>query len=336
MRTSKTLDIVKRLGVITPERIYLRNYPLKTPRSVFNPAAIVEKDLLIVFARVVVGYYKYISGIAKIEIPIDDILTSAVNDMLYLADLMIYPDTRCDMWGSEDPRISKVDDLYAITYTGRTVNYFRSHPITLRTLPVIAVSRDLKNWRKVAYISPTKEFKDKLISDKDAFLFEDQYNNVLYLFHRPHTIDGRFHMSVTKIDLDLGAKGCKEVEVWDINDVIKPEPFEEKLGWGTPPVKIGENKFLALVHAVSKDDSFYRVFPILISSSSKGLNIKELTSYYIFEPRETYEVFGDRTGTVFPCGLTKIGRNELLVTYGASDTFIGFGLIDLSELPLDE
>ncbi len=335
MRAFKTLDIVKRLGVITPERVYIRNYPLKTPRAIFNPAAIIEKDVLIVFARIIVGYYKYISGIARIEVPIDDILTSSVNDMLYLADLVIYPDTRCDMWGSEDPRISKVEDFYVITYTGRTVNYFRSHPITQRTLPVIAISRDLKNWRKVAFVSPREGYKDKLISDKDAFLFANS-NGELYIFHRPHTIDGRFHMSITKINLDLGAEGCRETKIWDINDVMKPRPFEEKLGWGTPPVEIDSNKYIALVHGVSKEDSFYRVFPILIISKNGELNVKELTSYYVFEPRETYEIFGDRTGTVFPCGLTRIGHNELLVTYGASDTFIGFGLIDLAELPMDQ
>jgi predicted GH43/DUF377 family glycosyl hydrolase len=333
LREFKTFDIVKRLGVLTPERIYLRNYPLKSPKALFNPALVVENDRAILFARLVVGYYKYISGIAKIEIPLDDILTSAVNDMLYPADLAIYPDTRCDMWGSEDPRLTKIDNLYVMVYTGRTVNYFRSHPVTLRTMPIVAVSRDLRTWRKVAYIAPPKEHENDLVSDKDAFLFKDSKDN-LYLFHRPHTIDGNFHMSITKVDIDFTSHECKRIEVWDVNDVIKPQPFEEKLGWGTPPVEIGKNKYLALVHAVGKDDSFYRVFPIIIEDSD-GIKVREATSYYIFEPKETYEIFGDRTGTIFPCGLSRIGKSELLIAYGAADTFVGFGLVDLSDLPLE-
>ncbi len=334
MREFKTFDIVKRLGVLTPERVYLRNYPLKSPKAVFNSALVVENDKAVLLARVVVGYYKYISGIARIEIPLDDILTSAVNDMMYLADLAVYPDTRCDMWGSEDPRVTKINQSYVMVYTGRTVNYFRSHPVTLRTLPVVAVSNNLKTWRKVAYISPPEGHKDKLISDKDAFIFKGP-NGDLYLFHRPHTIDNKFHMSITRIDLDLSSEGCNEIKVWDINDVLKPRPFEEKLGWGTPPVELKKDKYIALVHAVGRDDSFYRVFPVAIEFEDKSLKVKELTSYYIFEPKETYEVFGDRTGTVFPCGLAKIGKSELLVVYGASDTFVGFGLIDLSDLPIE-
>ncbi|HIQ03639.1 MAG TPA: glycosidase, partial [Desulfurococcales archaeon] len=39
-RELKSVDIVKRLSVISPQRVHLKNYPIDNPVSIFNPALI--------------------------------------------------------------------------------------------------------------------------------------------------------------------------------------------------------------------------------------------------------------------------------------------------------
>jgi predicted GH43/DUF377 family glycosyl hydrolase len=108
---------------------------------------------------------------------------------------------------------------------------------------------------------------------------------------------------------------------------IKSAKFEDKIGWGTPVVKV-EKEYLALLHGVDRDTQWYKAFAVLLDGDAR---IKAVTRYYIMEPRESYEVYGDRPFTVFPCGLCKLD-DKLIISYGAADFACGFGEIDLSEL----
>ena len=62
------------------------------------------------------------------------------------------------------------------------------------------------------------------------------------------------------------------------------------------------------------------------------LTLCGVTPYYVMEPRTPYEKYGDRPGVIFPCGAQRYGRDKLIVSYGASDSFIGFAEINLTEL----
>jgi len=50
------------------------------------------------------------------------------------------------------------------------------------------------------------------------------------------------------------------------------------------------------------------------------------------EPRELYEVYGDRPYVVFPCGASLVDDSTLLLSYGAADQFVGLAAIDLDSL----
>lgn len=49
------------------------------------------------------------------------------------------------------------------------------------------------------------------------------------------------------------------------------------------------------------------------------------TLRYITVPKESYEMIENRPFTVFPCGIWMLNNNELIITYGAADTFVGPG-----------
>jgi len=49
------------------------------------------------------------------------------------------------------------------------------------------------------------------------------------------------------------------------------------------------------------------------------------------EPKTPYELYGDRPLTIFPSG-SQVVDGKLIVSYGAADYMIGFGVIELSDL----
>lgn len=339
IRRFETRDIVRRLGVIAPNRVYMNNYPISNPIAVFNAALTIAGDDAMIFARVIIGYYLYVSAIIAIPVPLEDIYSGSVNVNYYAAQPVIYPSTKYDVWGAEDPRVTEIDGELFMTYTGRTVNYFNPSIRKERTLPVMAIRRrNYHVWEKLyAFVLPP-ELRSHIISDKDSFVA--RIGGDYLLFHRPHMDDEMFYLTISRIPLSRLEKDSRtpprdlvEVEVKDSLWITPHADFEEKVGWATPPIKLSENTVVALVHGVDKELHVYRLFAIQLRyCSSEGFVVEAVTPTYIMEPRKLYEVFGDRPYTVFPCGLWKVDESRALITYGAGDFMIGIGEIDVDEL----
>ncbi len=332
LRKFESRDIVKRLGAIPPVRIHIKNHPIDRPVTVFNAAAILRGDTVYVYARVILGYFMYVSAIALVPVPLHDVLSGTINISHYPAEIVIYPSTKYDVWGTEDPRVTEIDGKWYIVYTGRTVNYFNPAIRRERTLPAVAVSSnsDRRSWDKIGVVTLHKDIRSHLVSDKDSFIIKADTNDLL-VFHRPHLDDDTFYAVVSKLEA-LPNEGLVEMEAKDTKIVLDAAPFEVKIGWGTPPIKVGNNKYLMLVHGVDKDLEAYRAFAALITyDPKKGAVAESVTPYYIMEPKVLYELYGDRPLTVFPCGLFKVD-DKAIVVYGAGDYVIGFGEIDINEL----
>jgi len=343
-RKSKTEDIVRRVGVITAENVYLRDYPLRNPVAIFNASLTIDGDYAVLYGRIVLGYFTYASAIAEIRVPIADIQSGKIKKHLN-AEIAIIPDNNFDIWGCEDPRVCEVDNKMIMTYCGRTVNYFDASKRADRTLPIAAIRQESgrergrgreeeeggrggrERWRKICVFRLPIELRDFLISDKDAFV--SRIGSNLRLFHRIHMMDERFYLVISEIpEYTLRAVGgISEVSVKNTALVFEHADFEERIGWGTPPIEVAAGEYLFLLHSVCKD-KFYRVFAVLMNEKAE---VTAVTPHYIMEPRENYEVYGDRPFTVFPCGAQVID-DEIIISYGAADSFIGIGSIDISEL----
>jgi len=329
-------DIVIRAGVISPDRIILHNYPTGHPISAFNAGAIYDEkeEALKTYVRIILGYYMYVSSIIEIEVPLQDIFSGYINTNRYPGDIVIYPSTKYDIWGTEDPRVYVIDDKLFMTYTGRTINYF-SPTRRNRTLPVTAVyDQNLKTWIKRYVFTLSPKIFDEVVSNKDAFLYKTE-DERLYLFHRPHLADETFHLVLSNVDkelLDKVTSDISEVYVDNAVEVLSPAKFESKLGWATPPITLTDDRIIVFVHGVDKDSVVYRVFAIQLLLRKDEIIIEAITPRYIMEPRTPYEIVGDRPLTVFPCGAVKLDRNKIILTYGAGDFMVGIGIINLDEL----
>ncbi|RLI91946.1 MAG: glycosidase [Candidatus Altiarchaeales archaeon] len=322
-RELKTVDIVKRLITITANEVELRNHPINKPTTIFNPSLTVDpkKDEVRIYARIVLGYFTYASAVAEFSLPLSDLYSC--DSRSYIAEITVYPDTRYDYWGVEDPRVYEIDNKLLMTYCGRTVNYFNPTIRMERTLPVTAVFKNGK-WRKICVFRTPPELRSFVISDKDAFIVKMKE---LMLFHRLHLMDERFYLTISKIPESIDSRKLKEISVSNPIIALEPAKFELKTGWSTPPIKIGK-EFLMLIHSVDKETQCYRVFAILINEECR---ITAITPYYIMEPKESYEIYGDRPYTVFPCG-SQLVDDKILLSYGAADSVVGIGEIEVSEL----
>jgi predicted GH43/DUF377 family glycosyl hydrolase len=321
-REYRTKDVVKRRGVITANRVHLKKYPVNNPVTIFNPSMIVEGNEITIYGRIILGYFTYASAVAELLVPMRDIYSNL--SAYYTAEITVFPDNKFDLWGVEDPRVYEIDRKRLMTYCGRTVNYFDPSVRIERTLPVTAILEE--RWRKLCVFRMPTELRGFVISDKDAFLVK--MKGKLKLFHRLHMRDEKFYLVISSVPEDvLNSEGFKEVSVQDTALAFEPAEFEEKLGWSAPPVRI-DKEYLLLLHSVDIETKCYRVFAILMNDDAE---VTAITPHYIMEPKESYEIYGDRPFTVFPCGAQLID-DELIISYGAADSAIGIGEIDITEL----
>jgi len=156
--------------------------------AVLNPTVIKEKCTEHMFYRAVAKNLFSSIGYAKIE-----------GDNVYRFEKpIIEPKLKYEKKGIEDPRITKVGNKYYMIYTvfdGKNARV------------AYAVSRNLKDWKKMGIISPNipvkearklvkiKKYKDKwknqeiygskvCIWDKDAILFPKKINGKFVMLHR--------------------------------------------------------------------------------------------------------------------------------------------------------
>ena len=337
IRRFETKDIVERLGVISPNRIHLNNYPIDNPITIFNASLTYEReeDQLILYSRIILGYYMYVSSIVEVRVPLQDAYNRSININHYIGEIAVYPTTQYDIWGAEDPRVYRIDDDLYMTYTGRTINYFNPAVRRDRTLPVTAVyDRESKAWRKSIVFTLSPRVFGTPISNKDAYVYETAEGKLL-LFHRPHLEDESFRLMLSWIEdlKEVKAPGdIRRVEVDNGLEALKCPGFEERMGWATPPIPIGRDRVVVLVHGVDRVVQAYRVFAVQLSIGREEVTVDAVTPHYIMEPRANYEVIGDRPLVVFPCGAVKIGEDDIIVSYGAADYMVGLGLISLNEL----
>ncbi|HIQ49374.1 MAG TPA: glycosidase [Aquifex aeolicus] len=321
-RKFETIDLVKRLKVITGHNIRIKNYPGEFPRVAFNPSIHVFGNNVRIYARVIMGYYTYTSAIAEFEFPLEELYDQSRKT--YEAEFTVLPDTKYDLWGVEDPRVYEIDGKLLMTYCGRTVNYFRTDIRNERTLPVTARYENGK-WKKIAVFRMPEEIRSFVVSDKNAFLVK---TNKLMLFHRLHMLNEKFYLAVCNVPEEvINADNLQEIEIGENITIMEEAPFESKIGWATPPIKVNDEN-LVLIHGVDKELSAYRVFAVLINKEGY---FTAVTPSYILEPKEIYEKYGDRPFVVFPCGIQKL-EEKLIISYGGADTTIVIGEIELEDL----
>ncbi len=338
------MELATKLGVILE----------KTERSfeelgVLNPAIFQEGNSVHMFYRAAkkgnfstIGYCRFEGPMTLVERNTEPIF---VPEYIY------------EIHGVEDARISKIDNLYYLTY----VTYDG-----INACGALAVSKDLKKFKKKGIITPrfilheftnlirkhlqnpsiakilafnvarnyplTETIKDNLyVWDKNVVLFPKKINGKFVGLHRLFPSIQIFSFEKKK---DLTEDYWKDY-LKNLPDYLVMEPkFEHEtshIGPGAPPIET-EDGWLLIYHAAEKREKglVYHACAAMLDLNDPQKVLSRL-KIPLITPSEYYERHGYVNYVVFPTG-TAIFEDLLYIYYGAADDKIAVASVNLKNL----
>ena len=298
-------------GLLTLTRF--QNNPIITPRDgqgwesggTFNPGAVVVDDVIHLLYR----------GVDKTGTSRLGHATSRDGGMIAerLPTPVLQPTAQWEEFGCEDPRISRMNGLFYVTYTA----YSQRGPRI-----ALASTSDFSHFKKYGVIGPD-------VHDKDCVLFPEKVNGKIALLHR---IDGRIQIAY----FDDAQSLTNPVAYWERylkdlarHEVIRPKYHWEtrKIGAGPPPIRTKEG-WLVIYHGVSAE-RVYRAGAFLLDLKDPQQVIARSRAP-ILEPETEFEKRGVVPNVVFPEGAV-VRDGELVVYYGGADRVCCAAKVSLDE-----
>ena len=313
--------------------------------GVLNPAVIVEKDGIHLFYRAVrKGNYSTI-GYCRLDSPLNVAERYDVP--------VLFPQMDEESHGVEDPRISKIDDIYYLTYTAYD---------GVNALGAYATATVLPDFEKKGILTPQMTYAHfKLLAESRHPLNEKyvRFNgyphsmkatvkkillwdkNVVFF---PRRIDGKFYF-LHRVKPDIQIACVKELAdltptFWDdhflhLHDhILLESKYAHEIsyiGAGCPPIET-ESGWLVIYHGVHDTQTGYRYVACaaLLDLDNPNKEISRL-DYALFEPEFDYELNGEVNNVCFPTG-TALFEDTLYIYYGAADEQIACASVSLKAL----
>lgn len=235
----------------------------------------------------------------------------------------IKPEYDWEAFGCEDPRITKLDDVYYIFYTALS-----AYPFTAESIKIgLAITKNFKKIKKY----PVTTFNSKAMA-----LFPERIKGKIVALLTVHT-----DMPPAKIALALFNK---PEEIWSrgywqnwynsLEQYTIPllRNTNDQVELGAPPIKT--KKGWLLIYCYIKDYlGFSRIFGIeaVLLDLQNPLRVLGRTREPLLIPQEEYELQGNVPKVVFPSG-AMIDNNRIFIYYGAADTTCCLAICDLDDL----
>jgi predicted GH43/DUF377 family glycosyl hydrolase len=237
----------------------------------------------------------------------------------------ISPDTEYDGFGCEDPRITKIGDIFYITYTAI------DSPIHERKIKepnvriALASTKDFVTVKKHGIIGPPAR-------SKAAAFF-------------PETVkDGKIGLLMT-VSADSTTSRVVTRYYDSLEEVLESTNWDEFLENGTATLQtewwlhrgpelgatpIKTNKGWLMIFSAESMSDTWTIGAALLDINNPDLLIAR-TAGYILQPVTEYEREGLVPNVTFPEGAV-IVEDKLYVYYGAADTVIGLATCNVHEL----
>ena len=312
--------------------------------GVLNPAVIRVNDSVHMFYRAVQTGNHSTLGYCRFDGP----LTFAERwDKPFMV-----PEFDYESQGVEDARITKIDDLFYLTYTGYDGTNARGE---------LATSHDLMHFEKHGLIVPPQTFAEFVsIVESSKKINEAYYLNQMFYYQVkdvekkmllwdknvmffPRRIKGKltfFHRLRPGIQL-VSVKNLNELtkEFWHqyfqkFDEHIVLDPFYKHescyIGSGCPPIET-EQGWLLIYHGVERTEEGKFIYSACAALLDLNNPVKEIARlpYALFSPEYDWELIGEVNNVVFPTG-TAIFGNTLFIYYGAADSLIACASVSLS------
>lgn len=271
------------------------SYHLWESRFVFNPAVIYDGELFHMLYRAQGEDMVSRLGYA---VSADGIHWNRMDKPVFS------PKTQYELYGVEDPRITKLENYYYVTYTA-----YSPKGIYVS----LARTKNFYTYERFGVILPESP-------NKDAALFPEKINGKYVLIHR--------------IEPDIWLAFSNDLKNWgDYVSIAGPRNGywdNLKIGAGAPPIRT-EYGWLLLYHGVENTPRpTYRLGFMLLDLNDPRKVIKR-SEEPILEPEEEWEIFGGVPNVVFSDSLIDY-KDTYLVHYGAADNYIALAYIKKEEV----
>ena len=212
--------------------------------------------------------------------------------------------------GIEDPRITKIGDIYYIMYTAVS---------PYGPLLALAKTKDFEKFERIALVSEPE--------NKDGVLFPEKINGKYARLDRPVAGGlGNIWISYSDDLISWGGSRCVMT--------VRDDHWDSwRIGASSQPIKIYHG-WIIIYHGVKATSGgpIYRLGAAVLDEKDPSI-VRCRTAIPILSPREYYERVGDVNNVVFSCGaILEDDGEQLKIYYGASDTCICVGTANVNEL----
>jgi predicted GH43/DUF377 family glycosyl hydrolase len=213
-------------------------------------------------------------------------------------------------YGVEDPRVTRIDDEYVITYSAYSRSGVRI---------AMAKTTDFTRVVKVAPITQADH--------RNVVLFPERFGGLYARLDRPHSEIAPWSIWIS-YSPDLRFWGASEL-------LIKPVAYhwdEMKIGPGAPPFRT-DRGWLSIYHGVFRTmaGAVYRLGVALhdLENPAKVLGVADS---WILQPEAAWETTGYVPNVVFTCGAVPESDGTVKIYWGGADTVMCVGEANVAEL----
>jgi predicted GH43/DUF377 family glycosyl hydrolase len=219
----------------------------------------------------------------------------------------IFPANDCETFGIEDPRISRIDGVYFISYVAVS-------PLGVTTC--LISTKDFISYQRHGVIFCPE--------NKDALLFPEKIDGKFYALHRPVSPLFKKQNIWIAESPDLCCWGNHRCLMgpcsgrWD----------EAKIGAGAVPFKT-DRGWLEIYHGVDRNNRY--CLGAVLLDATEPWKIIARAGKPVLEPQTEYECEGFFGNVVFSCGLL-CEDDTIKIYYGAADTTICYAELSLKDV----
>jgi beta-1,2-mannobiose phosphorylase / 1,2-beta-oligomannan phosphorylase len=296
-------DIVRRYAcnpILTKGEI---PYPVET---VHNAAVVKHDGEYIMLFRSHLRTGRSIIGLARSR----DGFRFTADAQPFLVPEREEPFAAYEEFGVEDPRVTRLEDWYIITYSAYSRSGVRI---------ALAKTKDFTHVERVSLITQADH--------RNVVLFPEKFDGLYARLDRPHSEITPWSIWIS-YSPDLCYWGRSEL-------LLRPEPYhwdEMKVGPGAPPFKTDQG-WLSIYHGVFRtmDGAVYRLGVALhdLQNPAKVLGVSDS---WILQPEDPWETTGYVHNVVFTCGAVPEPDGTVKIYWGAADTVMCVGEASVLEL----
>jgi beta-1,2-mannobiose phosphorylase / 1,2-beta-oligomannan phosphorylase len=332
--------------VVKKEGIILEKTELEFENEgVLNPAVIRHGDSVHLFYRAVQNGNQSSIGYCRLDGPLS--LVERWDKPI------IVPEFDYESHGVEDARITKIDDLYYMSYTGydgtnargalattKDLIHFKKHgivvpPITYAEFVYLAETAGKVNenyYRNYKfYYQGADPDKKMMLWDKNVIFFPRRINGNLVFLHRIRPgIQIVSIKSLKNLTKEFWADYFVNLHERIVLDPIYPHE-SSYMGGGCPPIETAQG-WILIYHGVQETEKglVYSACAALLDLDNPSKEISRLP-HALFSPEYEWELSGEVNNVVFPTGTALFG-DTLFIYYGAADERIACASVRLSAL----